>query len=444
VGGVLVTPALWERFEGGDLPDHTTSAAPSIRPDILNNGRYPVGLWVAPPPHETTNARYAEIAEAGFTFVIGIDGCGGFCQPGETTTPDNAPLLNAAAANGLQALVFDKRVGHIQNYPQDQWRDIIATTLREYQKFPAFAGFDIRDEPHASAFEQIGVVNRVLRDLDPRVLGYVNLFPTYASADQLGTPTYEEHLDRYVTEAVPDVISFDHYALLGPSPAVRADYFHNWVLVRRQALRSGLPSWVFILACSHYGYRLPTQAELLWQINVSLAYGCKGIQYFTYWTPPLDGFYEALVSVDGQLTPLYYAAEQINNGHLQPVGRQLLPLISESVAHFGEAEPPMSVDVFEGDYWVSSASGSAAILSRFADRQDPDRRWLLVVNRAFDAAASTSLTLDRRVDAVFEYQPAHDRFTAVRPDSHGRPRTLSVETEPGASRLYRLHRDRRP
>jgi hypothetical protein len=409
------------------------------RPDILGNGTYPIGLWVAPPPQETTNARYAEIADAGFTFVIGIDGCGGFCQPGETTTTDNAPMLNAAAANGLQALVFDKRIGHIQNFPREQWRDIISSTLQEYQEFPAFAGFDIRDEPHASLFQQIGVVNEVLRELDPTVLGYANLFPTYANSNQLGTATYSEHLDRYVSEAHPDFISFDHYPLLGPSPAIREDYFYNWVLVRRRALQSGLPTWVFVLACSHYGYRLPTEAELLWQINVSLAYGCKGIQYFTYWTPPLDGFYEALVTVDGRLAPLYYAAQRINNNHLQPVGTQLLSLTSESVTHFGEPEPPMGVDIFHGDDWVDSASGSAVILSRFGDDRHRHQRLLLVVNRAFDAPATTTLTLRRRVEEVFEFEPGLERFTPVHLDDSAGRRTFTVSAAPGASRLYRLH-----
>ena len=32
------------------------------RPRILDGDRYPIGLWVAPPPSETTVERYAEIA----------------------------------------------------------------------------------------------------------------------------------------------------------------------------------------------------------------------------------------------------------------------------------------------------------------------------------------------------------------------------------------------
>ncbi len=409
------------------------------RPRILDGDRYPIGLWVAPPPSETTVERYAEIAAAGFTFVIGIDGCGGFCAPGETTTAENAAMLKAAHANDLAAIVFDTRVSNVQVHPPDQWRQVIADVLREYEPYPAFAGFDLRDEPHASLFPYLGGINDVLRELDPSVLGYVNLFPTYASPEQLGTSTYQEHLDRYVAEAHPDFISFDHYPLLGPSPEIREDYFHNWVLVRDRALRSGLPTWVFILACEHYGYRLPTEAELLWQVNVSLAYGCKGIQYFTYWTPPLPGFYQALVTVDGQLTPLYDAAQRVNNDHLQPVGRQLLPLISESVTHAGEATPPVGVEVFTGDDWVAATSGSPVILGRFRDGKHHNQRWLLVTNRVFDAAATTTLSLRPSVRAVFEFDPAWERFVPVRPSGRPGDESLTVTLAPGAARLYRLH-----
>jgi len=442
--GALGTGLLMASSLGsGGRTAHATTKASVNRPRILDGDRYPIGLWVAPPPSETTVERYAEIAAAGFTFVIGIDGCGGFCAPGETTTAENAAMLNAAWANDLLAIVFDTRISNVHVHPRDQWRQVIADVLREYEAYPAFAGFDLRDEPHASLFPQLGGINDIVRELDPSVLGYVNLFPTYASPEQLGTSTYQEHLDRYVAEAHPDFISFDHYPLLGPSPTIRGDYFYNWVLVRDRALRSGLPTWVFILACEHYGYRLPTEAELLWQVNVSLAYGCKGIQYFTYWTPPLPGFYQALVTVDGQLTPLYYAAQRVNNDHLQPVGRQLLPLTSESVTHAGETSPPMGVEVFTGDDWVASTSGSPVILGRFHDGKHQNLRWLLVTNRAFDAAATTTLSLRPRVSAVFEFDPARERFVPVRTVGGPEDRSFTVDLAPGAARLYRLHTNQR-
>jgi hypothetical protein len=426
--GVLAVPAL-----GKGIP-HAAAATPGPTPDLLRGGTYPIGFWWPPPPQETTAARYAEIADAGFTFVNGGNGV--------QNLERNTAMLQVAALNGLPAVVVDDRISNIQNHPRDAWAAVVKATLQDYQQYPAFAGFNIRDEPNASLFSQIGTVNDLLRRFDPKKLGYVNLFPTYANSDQLGTPTYQDYLDRYVAESDPGFVSFDHYGLVGPSPGLRPDYFYNWVLVRNKALQADLPFWGFILACAHFNYRLPTEAELLWQINVGLAYGCKGIQYFTYWTPePPEIFREALVSRDGELLPLYYAAQRVNNDHLRPMGKQLLHLTSESVTHFGEAEPPMGVEIFTGDDWVTSAEGSAAILSRFGDEQGSDKRWLLVTNRSFDSAATTALTLPPTLGALFEFDTSRDEYTLARTDDTPDGQVLQVNLSPGGARLYRLHRD---
>src|SRR5690606_22752256 len=219
----------------------------------------------------------------------------------------------------LPALVVDDRITGVHAYPRDQWQDVVKQAYGDYRRFPSFAGFNIRDEPSAGELAQIGAVIELLRRLDSTKLGYVNLYPTYVSAERLGTPTYQGHLDRYLAEARPDFVSFDHYPLLDVHPNIRGDYFANWAMVRATAERAGLPYWGFVLSCDHFDYRPPTEDELRWQVNVSLAYGARGIQYFTYWTPRKDGYREGLVTCDGQLSPMYFAVARINNDYLRPL-----------------------------------------------------------------------------------------------------------------------------
>src|SRR5690606_5388557 len=50
-------------------------AAPRTRPalddlPLVGGPEFPIGLFWPPPPFETTLARYTEIADAGFTFLI--------------------------------------------------------------------------------------------------------------------------------------------------------------------------------------------------------------------------------------------------------------------------------------------------------------------------------------------------------------------------------------
>ncbi|MBA3388275.1 MAG: hypothetical protein M3397_11585 [Actinomycetota bacterium] len=50
-------------------------------------------------------------------------------------------------------------------------------------------------------------------------------------------------------------------------------------------------------------------------------------------------FGQALISSTGQRAPLYGAAARVNN-YLQVIGKKLLPLVSESVVHADEKNPP--------------------------------------------------------------------------------------------------------
>ena len=82
-----------------------------------------------------------------------------------------------------------------------------------------------------------------LRERDPAHLAYINLFPTYASNEQLGTQgetvtAYKEHLRKYIEIVKPALISYDHYqfALAGDNP----QYFLNLALIRRASLDAGV------------------------------------------------------------------------------------------------------------------------------------------------------------------------------------------------------------
>ena len=58
----------------GDLGAVGVAGAQTLTPTLSGPERFPIGLWWPPPPSETTNQRYSEIAAAGFNFVIGGNG----------------------------------------------------------------------------------------------------------------------------------------------------------------------------------------------------------------------------------------------------------------------------------------------------------------------------------------------------------------------------------
>lgn len=438
---------------------------------LLGNGQYPIGLFCPPPPDQTTVERYQEIAAAGFNFVIGGNGV--------TNDSTNPGALNAAAACNLRFLLVDGRLRNIirdstaavsTSVQQTQEPSIMqrlltrgntgstsyattsvtSTDYREnarlrivrlmelYGGYSALAGLSLYDEPSRALFGIVGYAKEVLQGLAAEQLPYVNIWPSYASLSALGTSSYEEYLSLYLSEVKPPLLSFDHYPLLSGTQ-ITANYFYNWALIRRYSLQAGIPSWAYIQSAEFGGTgtgisyrRRPSEAEIRWQINVSLAYGAKGIQYFTYWTPASTGFVESLVSRDGVLTPLYAYAKRAND-YLKVVGKVLLPLTSESVVHANETPLPKGARAFTADGYIKSVSGNSVVLGRFRDPAGGTKRYLLVTNRSFANAAQTRLRLSDSVSKVLELDSQTGAFVPVAQQG-----SILLNIAPGGARLYLL------
>lgn len=426
---------------------------------ILRGNEFPIGFWWPPPPAETTPARYRQIADAGFTFFEGGNGIvGGTGNP--ATEEANRRALDLCAANGLQIFVEDVR---LINWCGSGWPSpascpspadvVVKTVLSEYANHPAFAGMFIWDEPETGYFSSLAAVVRELRTDLPGTPAFINLKPSWVPPTYLEASSYEDYLQRFVHEVSPSMISFDHYPLVsadatGPvAGGITPEYFHNWAMVRSASLAGGIPSWVIIQAIGgdfrpgSYDYRIPTEAELLWQVNVSLAYGAKAIQYFTYWNPAYPPFdpHTSLIGSDGQPTQLYYATQRINNSYLNPIGKVLLPLVSESVTHSVQPQTPRGVEIFSGDNWIATVTGGPIILSRFRDPNSvANERYVLAVNQVGDAPANVRLTCHPQIDAIFRLDTGTRRFVPVPQERSLGAFHIETRLAPGDARLYLL------
>ena len=438
---------------------------------LLREGQYPIGLFWPPPPDQTTVKRYQEIAAAGFNFIIGGNGV--------TNDSTNPGALDAAAACNLRFLLTDGRLRSIirnstaaasTSFQQTQEASIMqrlltrgntgstshtttsvtSTGSREnvrlrilrlmelYGGHPALAGLNLYDEPSRALFGIVGYAKEVLQGLAAKQLPYVNIWPSYASLSALGTSSYEEYLRLYLSEVKPPLLCFDHYPLLSGTQ-ITSNYFYNLAVIRRYSLQAGIPSWAFIQSAEFGGSgtgisyrRRPNEAEIRWQINVSLAYGAKGIQYFTYWTPTATGFVKSLVSRDGVLSPLYAYAKRAND-RLKVVGKVLLPLTSESVVHANENPLPKGAKAFKADGYIKSVSGSSVILGRFRALAGGTKRYFLVTNRSFANAAQTWLKLSDSVSEVLELDIQSGKFVPVTQQG-----SIRLSIAPGGARLYLL------
>lgn len=413
------------------------SATPALGvgtvPELLANDTFPIGFFWPPPAKEITTERYAEIANAGFTFVNSGNGVYNWDL--------SRKLLDACEANGLAALPSDDRIGNATICPG--WQDTVRRVRDEYAAYsPAFKGFRLADEPSPVHYPRYRMIADVLAQAGPTDLTHVNLVPLY---DARRGPVYVDFLNRYLDQFAPTFVSFDHYPLLDTNK-VRDTYFLNWSLIRAAGLRANLPTWTYIQSVDHWNLKRPTKEELQWQMSMSLAYGCKGVQYFTYWTPVGRPDFEFGMALIDKTTlkpsPLYRFAQEINTHWLRPYGRELKHLASESVVHGNESPPPLGAIPFSTSPQLRSVSGDPVVLGQFRTTGDDDgRRWLFVANRWYTPGdnATATVTVQPGIGLVEEYTPVSGgefgQYTPVPVSTAG---AFSTTVLPGSGRLYRL------
>ncbi len=257
--------------------------------------RFPIGFWYGPPASANTLDTWRTVADAGFT-VVGP--CYGYAKG------DNQSMLAFCEDVGLSAIVVDERV-RPDMVAEPQWRTAVRQVVEDYGRYPALFGYYLHDEPSARWFPVLGEIHAEFRQCDPQRLLYINLFPNYAAATDRAAPTHREYLRRYVESVCPTLISYDHYPLLRTGDD-RGDYFENLEAIRSIADLARLPVWGIVQATPHEPYRDPTADELQWQVFTSLAYGVKGLLYFTYWPPP-SLTASAIVDAEGKPTHRYSA-----------------------------------------------------------------------------------------------------------------------------------------
>ena len=223
------------------------------------------------------------------------------------------------------------------------------------------------------------------RKARPAALSYINLFPNYASAAQMEVPTYAEYLESYVRIVRPGFISYDHYALMDDG-SLRGSYFQNLEAVRETALRHSLPFWNIVLSCAHFNYAEPTEAGLRFQLYTTLAYGGRGIAYFTYFAPEIGNYRLSPIDQFGNKTPTWDMLRSVN---LQ--AQRLGPLYTKlrNVNVFHHPDVPEGCAGLTTSRFISTVNGGSLLVGEF---EGPDGQpFVIVVNKSLERSISFSL-----------------------------------------------------
>jgi hypothetical protein len=137
-------------------------------------------------------------------------------------------------------------------------------------------------------------------------------------------------------------------------------------------------------------------------VNTGLAYGCKALLYFTYFTPTdaESNFHNGILDAKGKRTPHFGMAKAIN-AELKNLSSTLVRLTSTAVYH--TAQVPAGCTKLPNDATVQAKSDVPLVLGFF--RHDDGSQWILIVNRDLHKAAATTLTFDPKFSTIEELSP---------------------------------------
>ncbi len=301
----------------------------------------------------------------------------GFCRPEE---------IEQVRQAGLACFVSDKRISGYdweRLPPETELRRNIGEVVAAVKDHPAVLGFYLRDEPHASLMPALGRVASLLRELAPAKTTYVNLFPHRVSRERLGTD-YESYVRMLVDVVGQRFLSYDNYSLVGGE--MLDSFYTNLEIIRRAALDKGVPFWNCILANAHFNYMEPSDATFALQVYATLAYGGRGIQYFTYFTPQIGNYRLAAVDPFGNKTPTWDMLRRINK-QIHALAPTITALKSTGVYHYPDvpeqarplAESRLVESVEMTQRYVRPPAAGRFLVGEFEDERG--RPYFLLVNK---------------------------------------------------------------
>ena len=246
---------------------------------------------------------------------------------------------------------------------------------------PIVWGYFITDEPARKKIPYETLVPRFQEHhkLDPVKPAYINL-------NELDDP------DKFVKMFKPRVLSYDYYQWW----AKQEPFYSHLERFRSAALKADIPLICWVEAvCAFWtpNYPVDNEAKLRLSVFSSLAYGVKGIQWWSWRSHIRDA---------GDI-----------NAELTKMGPTLIKLTSVDVFHTsppppkdapkGHVEPlPKDTRPIPKDYWVQSPTNEL-VIGLLKKKNEAKVDYAVVVNRSIKHGITAVLRFEKPVTAVLGF-----------------------------------------
>lgn len=249
--------------------------------------------------------------------------------------------------------------------------------IKEVRNNPSVLGYALFDEPKEKEVPLLVAAGKYIQSLDPERLTWISFF------------LHNEKLARNVLDKfVPTVISAPEYPYRS-----KDNHFEELYLIleryRTIALQYKVPLWLYVQSASwpwpqYRGEdrRAPTNEEIRMQVYSNLAYGAKGLWYFTYVTTRhTNMFTSVILDKDDKIKPGYFGIKAIN-AEVQALAPLLMKLSSVDVMH---VKPDIKgVKPFSPNNVLAKIAGENLLIGFFKDSTGAD--YFMLVNKLTKSA----------------------------------------------------------
>ena len=200
--------------------------------------------------------------------------------------------------------------------------------LRGLKDHPAFYGVVTIDEPDYTKFKAIGEVSRAVLKVCPDAYIMSNNLPfaadssehrqmyTEGGAGMRDEDAYKAYLNTYYEEVgqYTGTIQYDDYPIL--SGGILPTYLQCHQMVSDFAKEKNLERRMVTQTCTYSKRRRAEEADMWFQLNISMAMGVRDFAYFKYY-PVINSNRvhkeeDYIVDRHGNPNPLYYTVQKCN------------------------------------------------------------------------------------------------------------------------------------
>lgn len=241
----------------------------------------PIGVWSGPDEGMATDHYYTEMQELGINLLI---------SPPAYLEHHEALTQHMKFADKYRMAVY---VPYSDKYLPET-KEQMELVHKEMSVHPSFVGMTHRDEiTYAQIWTEYVPVIRAFQETE-----YAKKYDYYFNANPIWSGvlgpqffcglSYNAYLKAYVSKKGLGCrfLSADFYPFVGDDDLLIHNYFKQLAVQRDVAYKNGVPFWMYIQCGSMHDNRdlsptLSGEAAFRWNVNTALAYGAKGLAWFT-------------------------------------------------------------------------------------------------------------------------------------------------------------------